>query len=426
MRCMRCSPAPARSSPAWVRLDVEGNGKLQASDYFSPYDAAALNLWDADFGSGGPLLLPDSFGTAAIPHLGVAAGKQGYVYLLNRDDLGGMKQGSSGGDKVVQRIGSYGGVWSRPAVWPGSGGWVYYPAASGGTTSEGSTGNLNVFSSGLDGQGNPTLSLVAMGDRAFGFGSSAPIVTSNGMTDGSAVVWVVWMGDGSGQNAQLLAYDAVPQTGTLQPVFNAAVGTGSKFNPPGIGDGRVYVGTRDGNLYAFGAPVNQPLSSSPVDLGTVDLGGSASGQVVFTAKRNVTVSGVTSSSADFIVSSTPATLSTGQTLTVPVTFTPTRVGIRSAAVIAQTDSGPVSTTVTGVGRRPTAVLSLSPQTVSFGGAPINQVLSTTVTIANVGGSGLVINGVTAPGSPFSASGMPPAGTMLAPNTSVTVTLTFAP
>jgi iron transport multicopper oxidase len=424
-------PTPGHSPPpvlgqAWVRLNVQGNGKLQAVDYFSPYDAASLNTWDADFGSGGPMLLPDSFGTAAIPHLGVAAGKQGYVYLLNRDDLGGMKQGPSGGDKVVQRIGPYGGVWSRPAVWPGSGGWVYYPAASGGTTSEGSTGNLNVFSSGLDGQGNPTLSLVAMGDRAFGFGSSAPVVTSNGMTDGSAVVWVVWMGDGSGQNAQLLAYDAVTQTGTLQPVFNAAVGTASKFNPPGIGDGRVYVGTRDGNLYAFGAPANQPLSSSPVDLGTVDLGGSTSGQVVFTAKRNVTVTGVTSSSADFVVPSTPATLATGQTLTVPVTFTPTRVGIRSAAIIAQTDSGPVSTTVTGVGRRPTAVLSLSPQTVSFGGAPINQVLSTTVTIANVGGAGLVINGVTAPGSPFSASGMPPAGTMLAPNTSVTVTVTFAP
>src|SRR5262249_32999082 len=153
---------------------------------------------------------------------------------------------------------------------------------------------------------------------------------------------------------------------------------------------------------------------------------SSSGQVVFTAKRNVTVSGVTSTSADFVVSASPVTLSTGQTLTVPVTFTPTRVGIRSAAVIAQTDSGPVSTTVTGVGRRPTAVLSVSPKTVSFGGAPINQVLSSTVTIANVGGAPLVINSVTAPSSPFSATGMPGAGTTLGPSTSVTVTVTFAP
>ncbi len=131
-------PTPGKTpydvlAQAWVRLVVQGNGKLKATDFFSPYDADALNVWDADFGSGGPMGLPDSFGTPSIPHLGVAAGKQGYVYLLNRDDLGGIGQGPSGGDKVVQRIGPYGGVWSRPAAWPGSGGWVYYPTASGGT-----------------------------------------------------------------------------------------------------------------------------------------------------------------------------------------------------------------------------------------------------------------------------------------------------
>src|SRR6185295_240387 len=152
-----------------------------------PYDADALNSWDADFGSGGPVGLPDSFGTAAIPHLGVAAGKQGFVYLLNRDDLGGLGQGLSGADNAVQRLGPYGGVWSRPAVWPGSGGWVYYPTASGGTTSEGSTGNLNVFTAGVDGHGKPTLSLVAMAGDPFGFGSSAPVVTSDGTADGTAV-----------------------------------------------------------------------------------------------------------------------------------------------------------------------------------------------------------------------------------------------
>src|SRR5262249_32993785 len=159
-------PTPGKQPPnvlaqAWVRLQVQGNGKLQATDFFAPYDAAALNVWDADFGSGGPVGLPDSFGTSTVPHLGVAAGKQGFVYLMNRDDLGGIAEGPGGGDKVVQRIGPYGGVWSRPAVWPGNGGWVYYPTASGGTTSEGSTGNFNVFAAGVDGQGNPTLSLVA-------------------------------------------------------------------------------------------------------------------------------------------------------------------------------------------------------------------------------------------------------------------------
>ena len=423
-------PPPAVLAQAWVRLKVQGNGSLQATDFFSPYDADALNVWDADFGSGGPVGLPDSFGTASIPHLGVAAGKQGYVYLLDRDDLGGLGQGPSGGDKVVQRIGPYGGVWSRPAVWPGNGGWVYYPTASGGTTAEGSTGNLNVFQAGLDGQGKPTLSLVATAADAFGFGSSAPVVTSDGSNDGTALVWVVWMPDGSGQNGQLRAYDAVPLGGTLPLRFSTPIGTASKFNPPGIGDGRVYVGTRDGNVYGFGAPVDQPLGSSPVNLGTVDLGNSISGQVTFTARRSVTVTTVSSTSSEFVAGSPtpalPATLAQGDRLTIPVTFTPSRVGIRSTAIVVQADGAPVSSPVTGIGRRPEPVLSLAPPVVSFGGAPVNHQVNGTLTISNVGGAPLVINGVSSPGEPFSASGVPASGTTLGSGQSVTVTLTFAP
>ena len=428
-------PTPGNSPPtvlgqAWVRLKVQGNGNLQPTDFFSPYDANALNAWDADVGSGGPVGLPDSFGTSSIPHLAVAAGKQGYVYLLNRDDLGGLAQGASGGDRVVQRIGPYGGVWSRPAVWPGSGGWVYYPSASGGTTSEGSTGDLNVYSSGVDGQGRPTLSKVATAGVAFGFGSSAPVVTSNGTTDGSALVWVVWMANGSGQDAELRAYDAVPQNGTLPLRFHAWVGTGTKFNPPGIGDGRMYVGTREGTVWAFGAPSEQPLSSSPVDLGTVDLGRSADGQVVFTARRDVTVTSLSSTSGDFVVGTLtpglPAALTTGQTLTIPVTFTPSRAGIRSGAIVAMADGSPVSSTVSGVGRTQAPVLSLSPPVISFGGAAVNHVLNGTVTLTNVGGADLVINGVTVPSAPFSPSGLPAAGSRLTPGQSVTVTVNFAP
>ncbi|MGZ6071331.1 MAG: choice-of-anchor D domain-containing protein, partial [Myxococcaceae bacterium] len=429
------TPTPGKPPPnvlaqAWVRLNVQTNGTLQATDFFAPYDADALNTWDADFGSGGPVGLPDSFGTLSIPHLGVAAGKQGFVYLLNRDDLGGIGQGPSGGDNAVQRIGPYGGVWSRPAVWPGNGGWVYYPSASGGTTATGSSGDLNVYQAGVDGQGRPTLARVATAADEFGFGSSAPVVTSNGTGDGTALVWMVWMPDGSGQNAQLRAYDAVPETGMLPLRFSAPVGTASKFNPPGIGDGRVYVGTREGKVYGFGAPVDQPLGSMPLDLGMVDVGGSTSGQVVFTARRGVTVTGVSSTNADFTTGSPepalPATLAQGATLTIPVTFTPSQVGIRSTAIVVQADGQPVSAPVTGIGRSPTASLSIAPPLVSFGGAAVNKQVNGTLTISNVGGAPLVINSVSSPGAPFSASGVPASGSTLGPGQSVTVTLTFAP
>ncbi len=131
---------PGNLAESILRLQVQPDGSLKATDFFAPFDAEVLSSWDADFGSGGVTGLPEAyFGTPSIPHLAVAVGKDGYVYLLNRDNLGGIGEGPSGSDNVVQRIGPYGGVWSRPGVWPGEGGWVYIPTASGGTSASGSS-----------------------------------------------------------------------------------------------------------------------------------------------------------------------------------------------------------------------------------------------------------------------------------------------
>ncbi|HEY2793393.1 MAG TPA: PQQ-binding-like beta-propeller repeat protein, partial [Micromonosporaceae bacterium] len=81
---------PQQLSQSVVRLDVNGNGAMSAQDFFSPTDAATLDLNDADLGSGGPVALPDQyFGTTATPHLLVEMGKDGRLFLLNRDHLGG-------------------------------------------------------------------------------------------------------------------------------------------------------------------------------------------------------------------------------------------------------------------------------------------------------------------------------------------------
>ena len=63
---------------------------------------------------------------------------------------------------------------------------------------------------------------------------------------------------------------------------------------------------------------------------------------------------------------------------------------------------------------------------SFGGVAVNKQVNGTLTLSNVGGAPLVINGVSSPGAPFSASGVPAAGSSLGPGQSVTVTFTFAP
>src|ERR1700677_5029977 len=54
---------------------------------FTPSNQASLDGGDVDFGSGGVMVLPDQPGS--IPHLAVAAGKAGSMFLMNKDSLGG-------------------------------------------------------------------------------------------------------------------------------------------------------------------------------------------------------------------------------------------------------------------------------------------------------------------------------------------------
>ena len=176
---------------------------------------------------------------------------------------------------MVQRIGPYGGVWSRPGVWPGEGGWVYIPTASAGTSAGGSAGNLRVYQYGISGSGSPTLSLQGTSAEAFGFSSSAPVITSDGTTPGSALVWIVWAPNGTGEGAQLRAYDPVPVDGEPVLRWSAPIGTSAKFAIPGVGAGRLYVGTRDGHVLAFGSPVTPVLTGPATVFPTTTVGESA-------------------------------------------------------------------------------------------------------------------------------------------------------
>ena len=90
-----------------VRLTVSGDGSMSAQDFFSPTDAAQLDLNDQDLGSGGPVALPAGFGTPSHPRLLVQVGKDGRVFLLDRGDLGGRSQAAGGGDKVVGVTGPF-------------------------------------------------------------------------------------------------------------------------------------------------------------------------------------------------------------------------------------------------------------------------------------------------------------------------------
>jgi hypothetical protein len=73
---------------------------LSVSDYFTPLDQASLDANDTDFGSGAATILVDQ-PAGPVTHLVIGGGKQGNLFLLNRDDLG--KFGSST-NNVVETV----------------------------------------------------------------------------------------------------------------------------------------------------------------------------------------------------------------------------------------------------------------------------------------------------------------------------------
>jgi hypothetical protein len=72
-------------------------------DFFTPANAVALSDADQDLGSSAPVILPDSAGSAAHPHLVVGGGKTSPVYLVDRDKMGRFN-GVNGANKIVQQF----------------------------------------------------------------------------------------------------------------------------------------------------------------------------------------------------------------------------------------------------------------------------------------------------------------------------------
>ncbi|MER6568695.1 PQQ-binding-like beta-propeller repeat protein [Streptomyces sp. NPDC001093] len=253
---------PGRLGESVVRLGVNSDGSLSARDFFSPANNKTLDDHDRDLGSGGPVALPGSFGTAAHPHLLVQVGKDGRVFLLDRNNLGGMGQGPNGTDKPVSVAGPFEGVWGHPGVWGGGGGYVYTVAANGGSP-------LRALKFRVNSSGIPTLTSVGTSNEGFGYGSGSPVVTSNGTTGGSALVWVVFSGSGSTTGGALRVYDAVPVNGVMHLRRSFPIGTAYGFVVPATDGGRVYVGTSSGHVVAFGAAA-PPSGTAGAASGTAD------------------------------------------------------------------------------------------------------------------------------------------------------------
>jgi outer membrane protein assembly factor BamB len=445
---------PSELGDAVVRLNVAADGTMSAADFFSPANAPALDAGDVDFGSGAPVGLP--FGSSKYPDLLVQAGKDGRVFLLNRDSLGGREQGPKGTDDPVSMAGPYQGQWGHPAAFGDT-----TTVTSGNAASArdylyyvGKDDNLRYLKFGLNAAGTPVLADVANSTNTFGYTSGSPVVTSDGTSGpsalSSAIVWEVQASAASGAGGVLDAFDAVPPAGCtsakpcpMSPIWSAPIGTASKFSIPATDSGRVYVGTRDGHVLGFGSPKSVPLTGAmPVSFGSIAVGGSTPGQatVTLTAATSVQVSGVTASStapADPFAAGTPSlngapatwpvTMSSGDQLSVPVTFTPTAPGGVTGSLAFSTDSAnfpTVSVSLSGDGTQPG--FYASPGSASFGTVPDGTTLPVNVTITNGDATSETVNSATPPSGPFTITGLPADGAVMQPGASLTATVTYAP
>lgn len=399
-----------------VRLGQDSAGHLVARDFFAPHDVAALAQDDRDLGSGGPVALPDSFGTPSHPHLLVQDGKDGRVFLLDRDQLGGRQQGPGGTDAAVQVLGPFRGVWGHPAVYPGSGGWVYYVENG---------GPLRAYGRSVTAGGDPALSAVGASVETFGYTSGSPVVTSDGTAAGSALVWVIYSTGAAGTGAQLRAYDAIPVAGTLRLRWSAPIGVAAKFALPATSAGRVYLGTRDGHVRGYGRPATAPLAGQPVDFGLVPVGARSQRVARLTAVRRITVTSV-SAGAPFSAElpGLPRTLDASQPLEVSVGFAPVQAGAATAALTIRTDRGSVPVDLHGAGSTPG--LAAAPNALDFGSVPTTTAPTRTVIITNTGTDAETVTAVTAPAAPFAVTGLPAVGTQIPAQQSVAVTVAYQP
>lgn len=203
---------------------------LALLDFFTPFNQAQLQAGDVDLGSGGPLLLPDQ--ATAPAHLLLAGGKQGVLYLLDRDDLGQFNPVSD--SQIVQRVpAAVGPVYLTPAYWNNV---VYFISAG------------DVLKSFTLNNGRLPASASAQATTAFPFPGATPVVSANGNSAG--IVWAVQT-DAFHNNgpAVLHAWDA---TNVSHELYNSTqagsrdtAGPAVKFSVPTVANGKVYIGTEN-------------------------------------------------------------------------------------------------------------------------------------------------------------------------------------
>jgi hypothetical protein len=213
--------------------------ELSVADYFTPCDQANLQTAGLDVGASAPVLLPESAGSASQPNLLIGGSKDGTLYVVNRDSMGGFLIGPCPGvdsPPRVQTVLTGGAILSTPLYWNGG---VYVAPGNGSLSAYAmSEGTLSPFPS------------VTQTTETLGPQGATPVLSANATSN--AILWLI---DTSGALATpngpaiLRAYDP---NNNLNEIYNSAMAAASrdqaglavKFTVPTVANGKAYVGTQ--------------------------------------------------------------------------------------------------------------------------------------------------------------------------------------
>jgi outer membrane protein assembly factor BamB len=238
---------------SFVKLKLDaGTRTIAALDFFAPCNKDFLNGIDMDLGSGGPVLIPNS-------RLMVGGGKEGVMYLVSREKLGGHIPGGKDADcnnaNVVQQFQAtdlhqhgagttYGHIHGSPVFWQAP-----------------DLGRLFVWGE------NDRLKAYAFRNGRFvdvdkpkqsvfqppqGMPGGMLALSSNGTKAGSAILWAVvpLNGDANmfrGVRGNVIALDPRDVSKQLWTSELAGVrdrlGLYAKFVPPTVAGGKLFVAT---------------------------------------------------------------------------------------------------------------------------------------------------------------------------------------
>ncbi len=214
---------------SFVKLSTTNQvSQFTVADYFTPWNQASMAVGDQDLGSGGPILLPDSAGSVAHPHLIIGAGKEGTLYLLDRDNLGHFN--ATNDNQIVQELhGAIGGLFGSADYFNNL---IFF---------QGSGDVMKAFRI-----TNGVMTTAPVSQSATSFSSfMTPSISANGTND--AIAWAIQT-DAFGNNgpAVLHAYNA---TNLAQELYNSSQnlnrdnpGGAIKYAVPVVANGRVFVG----------------------------------------------------------------------------------------------------------------------------------------------------------------------------------------